>query len=115
MPDDLLVGNVIVASRPARLAIHQAVSAEPHIDLRLAQDTKLFTRAIRFALLALRAHNSGSRLGGHSPSVVRKLRRANMTEVIMRSEVKGQRAEVRIPSCRLHACTLSLSPLRSDL
>ena len=43
---DLLVGHMVVARRSARLAIHQPVRAETHVDLRLAQHTKLLTMAI---------------------------------------------------------------------
>jgi hypothetical protein len=50
-----LIGGPVVASIAARLAIHQPISAEPHVDDRLAQAAVLLALALRFDFLALHA------------------------------------------------------------
>jgi hypothetical protein len=55
MEGTLLVRNLVFAGGAAGLAVHQAVGAETHVDLRLAENAKLFAPALGFRLLALNA------------------------------------------------------------
>ena len=52
------VRGLVLASRAAGLTVHQAVGAETHVDLRLAENAKLFAPALGFRLLALDANDS---------------------------------------------------------
>jgi hypothetical protein len=62
--------NLVVASRAARFAVHQAVRAQANIKLRLTQDAEFLAAAARFTLLALSANNLDGGMGGHSSSLV---------------------------------------------
>jgi hypothetical protein len=51
------VRRFVIAGRAAGLAVHQAVGAETHVDLRLAEYAKLVARALGFELFALGAND----------------------------------------------------------
>lgn len=55
-----LFRGLVIAGRPARLAIHQPIVAHPNVDDGLAQNTIFFAHTIRFGLLALCATEFGS-------------------------------------------------------
>jgi hypothetical protein len=53
--EDFSVHRFVIAGRAAGLAVHQAVGAETHALLRLAENAKLFAPALCFGLFALGA------------------------------------------------------------
>ena len=55
MKPQRLVAGLVVASRPAGFAVHQAVGAQPNVKGGLAKAAILVTLAVRFGLLALGA------------------------------------------------------------
>jgi hypothetical protein len=54
-----LAGGFIFAGGAARLAVHKAIFADPHVEDGLAKNTELFALAGVFGLLALGAFEFG--------------------------------------------------------
>ncbi len=84
----LFVHDLVVARGAAGLAIHQAVGAEAHVRLRLAEHAILVAPAAGGRLLTLRANEPACRFCGHGCSVERLAWMENVTEVMRKVRSK---------------------------
>jgi len=81
----LVRGGLVIACGAARFAIHEAVSAEPHIDNGLTEATIFFAKATAFRLLTLGAAKFGlTGCGAHGSNLALPPARQEMTLVIGR-------------------------------
>ena len=88
------VRRFVVAGLAAGSAVHQAVGAQTHVELGLAEHAKFFAPATRFRPLALGAHDSAyAWFRRHGRSLVRQMQGRNVTEVT-EEQVSGVRSQV---------------------
>ena len=77
-----LVCQFVLAGGAAGFAVHKAVGAEAHFELRLAVHAEFFALATRFRPLALGANDvANARFRRHGWSLVRQRPGRNVTEV----------------------------------
>lgn len=80
--EESLISGLVIAGCPAGNAVHQAVGAEPNIELRLAEDAELLAKAAGFDLFALCATDLGSGwFARHGGSLVLSSSAKNVTKV----------------------------------
>jgi hypothetical protein len=88
------VCRFVVAGVAAGSAVHEAVGAQTHVELGLAEHTEFFTPATGFRLLTLGADDAAyTWFRGHVRSLVRPRPGRNVTEVTQR-QVSGVRSQV---------------------
>ena len=88
------VRRFVVAGGAARPAVKEAVGAEAHFELGLAECAVFLTPTARFGPLALGADDSANAgFGRHGWSLVRQKQGRNVTEVTQR-QVSGVRCQV---------------------
>ena len=106
------IHRFVVAGRAAGLAIEQAVSAQAHRHLRLAEHAEFLAPATHFGLFALGADDPAHGwLRGHASSVERTREPGNVTEVTKSgSQVSGIRPQ-EIRSTNWTRCRNSVGEL----
>ena len=100
-PGAELAGRLIVAGGAARLAVHEAVFADAHVEDGLAKNTELFALAGVLGLLALCALEFRVACSGaHAANLSRLESEGKMTLVMARPR-KTERAEAAYFRCAL--------------
>jgi hypothetical protein len=102
------VCRFVVAGGAAGSAVHEAVGAQTHVELGLAEHAVFLTPATRFRPLALGADDAAyAWFGRHGWSLVRQKQGRNVTEVTQ-GQVSGVRCQVS--GLRKNNPVLSIQP-----
>jgi len=105
--DGLTLYRFVVTGLAAGSAVHEAVDAQAHVELGLAERAVFLAPATRFRPLALGADDSAyAWFRGHGRSLVRPRQRRNVTEVT-EEQVSGVRSQVPGKASRASATGLS--------